>query len=52
MNSTDNNNEAYSRITWNAASYVGMSSYIKIVDSAAEDFGHLNVDDVNVPTLK
>ncbi|SDM00687.1 beta-fructofuranosidase, partial [Paenibacillus jilunlii] len=44
-------NEAYSRITWNAAAYVGTDCYIKIVDNATGDFGHINVDDVNVPVL-
>ncbi|WP_284242238.1 hypothetical protein, partial [Paenibacillus glycanilyticus] len=49
LKATGNDNEAYSRITWNAASFVGTSCYIKIVDNATVGFGHLNVDDVNVP---
>ncbi|TYP71890.1 beta-fructofuranosidase [Paenibacillus methanolicus] len=52
MKATGNNNEAYSRITWNAASYVGTSCYIKIVDHATGGFGHINVDDVNVPAME
>lgn len=52
MKTTGGNNEAYSRITWNAGSYVGTSCYIKIVDNATGGFGHINVDDVNVPALK
>ncbi|WP_040713840.1 fibronectin type III domain-containing protein [Paenibacillus curdlanolyticus] len=51
LKATGSNNEAYSRIQWNAASYVGTSCYIKIVDSATGGFGHLNVDDVNVPVV-
>ncbi|KWX87984.1 endo-inulinase, partial [Paenibacillus riograndensis] len=49
MKATGSSNEAYSRITWNAASYVGTTCYIKIVDNATGGFGHINVDDVNVP---
>ncbi|AEI40448.1 GH32 C-terminal domain-containing protein [Paenibacillus mucilaginosus] len=52
MKATGSNNEAYSRITWNAASYVGTPCYMKIVDNATGGFGHINVDDVNVPALK
>ncbi|WP_426252058.1 GH32 C-terminal domain-containing protein [Paenibacillus pabuli] len=51
LKATGNSNEAYSRITWNAASYVGTDCYIKIVDNATDGFGHINVDDVNVPVL-
>lgn len=49
IKATGNSNEAYSRITWNAAAYIGKECYIKIVDSATGGFGHINVDDVNVP---
>lgn len=51
MKATGNNNEAYSRVNWNASAYVGVECYIKIVDQSAGSFGHLNVDDVNVPVL-
>jgi len=51
MKATGSNNEAYSRITWDAAQYVGVPCYIKIVDNATGGFGHLNVDDVNVPAI-
>ncbi|WP_254450342.1 GH32 C-terminal domain-containing protein [Cohnella herbarum] len=51
MKATGSNNEAYSRVTWNAAAYIGTASYIKIVDNSTGGFGHINVDDVNVPTL-
>ncbi|MDI4643512.1 GH32 C-terminal domain-containing protein [Cohnella hashimotonis] len=47
--STGNNDEAYTRKSWNAAAYVGTSCYIKIVDNATGGFGHINIDDVNVP---
>ncbi|MFD0670846.1 GH32 C-terminal domain-containing protein [Cohnella sp. GCM10027633] len=50
MKATGSNNEAYSRVTWNAAAYIGTAGYIKIVDSSTGGFGHLNVDDVNVPS--
>ncbi|WP_419872623.1 GH32 C-terminal domain-containing protein [Candidatus Pristimantibacillus sp. PTI5] len=51
MKATGSNNEAYTRINWNASAHVGTECYIKIVDQSAGGFGHLNVDDVNVPTL-
>ncbi|MDT3428625.1 hypothetical protein J2Z22_004218 [Paenibacillus forsythiae] len=30
-------------------SYIGTECYIKIVDNATGCWGHINVDDVNVP---
>ncbi|WP_036720508.1 GH32 C-terminal domain-containing protein [Paenibacillus harenae] len=48
MKATGNNDEAYSRVNWDAAAYVGEECYIKIVDQSTGGFGHLNVDDVNV----
>ncbi|KRE69695.1 GH32 C-terminal domain-containing protein [Paenibacillus sp. Soil750] len=43
------NSEAYTRKNWNASAYIGTTCYIKIVDNAMGGFGHINVDDVNVP---
>ncbi|WP_407945738.1 GH32 C-terminal domain-containing protein [Paenibacillus puerhi] len=50
MKATGNNNEEYTRVEWNAASHIGTTGYIKVVDNATGDFGHINLDDVNVPT--
>lgn len=40
--------EQYSRVSWDAASYIGENLYIKVVDQATGDWGHVNIDDVNV----
>ncbi|WP_373229357.1 GH32 C-terminal domain-containing protein [Cohnella sp.] len=47
---TGGNEEAYSRMYWDAADYIDQELYIKIVDNATGAWGHINVDDVNVPT--
>lgn len=41
--------ETYNRVYWDAADYIGTECYIKIIDNATGGWGHLNVDDVNVP---
>lgn len=46
---TGNNSETYTRVQWDAKQYVGQELYIKVVDNAVGDWGHVNVDDVNVP---
>ncbi|WP_345240440.1 GH32 C-terminal domain-containing protein [Pontibacillus salipaludis] len=43
------NQEGYTRIHWDASEYIGEAMYIKIVDQSTGGWGHLNVDDVNVP---
>lgn len=40
--------EAYSRVTWDASSYIGEEVYMKIVDKATGGWGHINVDDFRV----
>ncbi|QYR22368.1 GH32 C-terminal domain-containing protein [Paenibacillus sp. sptzw28] len=47
---TGGDREAYSRMYWDASDYIGTECYIKIIDNATGGWGHLNVDDVNVPT--
>ncbi|WP_230986800.1 GH32 C-terminal domain-containing protein [Cohnella fermenti] len=42
--------EAYTRIKWDASDYIGTECYILAVDNATGGWGHLNLDDVNVPT--
>ncbi len=41
--------ESYNRVYWDASDYIGTACYIKIVDNATGAWGHINVDDVNVP---
>lgn len=50
--STGANSETYTRTTWSStslASYVGTEVYIKVTDNSTGGFGHINVDDINVP---
>lgn len=41
--------EAYTRIYWDASEYIGTECYIKVVDNSTGAWGHINIDDVNVP---
>ncbi|WP_223068907.1 GH32 C-terminal domain-containing protein [Paenibacillus caui] len=49
MKSTGNNYEMYQRKFWNASAYIGEELFIKIVDQSTGGWGHINIDDVNVP---
>ncbi|WP_336785179.1 S-layer homology domain-containing protein [Paenibacillus sp. MMO-177] len=49
MKATGNNNEAYSRVTWDASAYKGERLYIQVVDQGTGGFGHINFDNLNVP---
>lgn len=52
VKSTGANSETYTRTTWSSASltsYVGTECYIKVTDNATGGFGHINLDDINVP---
>lgn len=46
---TATNYEEYQRRIWDASAYIGEELYIKVVDHATGGFGHINVDDFNVP---
>ncbi|WP_255570250.1 GH32 C-terminal domain-containing protein [Cohnella sp. CFH 77786] len=46
---TATNYEEYQRVIWDASAYLGEELYIKVVDHSTAGFGHLNVDDFNVP---
>lgn len=46
---TATNYEEYQRKIWDASAYVGEQLYLKVVDQSAGGFGHINVDDFNVP---
>jgi fructan beta-fructosidase len=41
--------EQYLRHEWDAAEYLGRSLYFTVVDNDTGGWGHLNLDDVNVP---
>nr|WP_328803631.1 GH32 C-terminal domain-containing protein [Paenibacillus puerhi] len=49
MKATGQDNEAYRRVIWDASAYKGQQLYIKFVDEHTGGWGHLNIDDVNVP---
>ncbi|WP_419872624.1 GH32 C-terminal domain-containing protein [Candidatus Pristimantibacillus sp. PTI5] len=49
MKATGHDGEQYRRVKWDAAAYKGEKLYIQIVDQRTGGWGHLNVDDVNVP---
>jgi sucrose-6-phosphate hydrolase SacC (GH32 family) len=46
---TGHDGEEYRRQVWDAADHVGGRFYIEVVDQDTGGWGHLNVDDVNVP---
>ncbi|QDY82655.1 cycloinulo-oligosaccharide fructanotransferase [Paenibacillus polymyxa] len=46
---TATNYEEYQRKIWDASDYIGEELYIKVVDQSKGGFGHINVDDFNVP---
>jgi fructan beta-fructosidase len=49
---TATNYEEYQRKIWDASAYLGEELYIKVVDQSTGGFGHINVDDFNVPVRK
>ncbi|WP_310832690.1 GH32 C-terminal domain-containing protein [Paenibacillus pedocola] len=46
---TATNYEEYQRKIWDASQYIGEELYLKVVDQSTGGFGHINVDDFNVP---
>ncbi|WP_241674637.1 S-layer homology domain-containing protein [Paenibacillus luteus] len=46
---TATNYEEYQRKIWDASPYIGEELYLKVVDQSTSGFGHINVDDFNVP---
>ncbi|MBD0378601.1 GH32 C-terminal domain-containing protein [Paenibacillus sp. WST5] len=49
MKQTGHNWEMYLRRFWDASAYIGEELYIQIGDKATGSWGHINIDDVNVP---
>lgn len=47
--STKGVTEGYTKRYWDATQYIGTSMYIKIVDERTDEWGHINIDDFNVP---
>ena len=52
MKATGHNGEAYRRVLWDASEYIGKDLYIQVVDKHTGGWGHINLDDVNVPVYK
>jgi hypothetical protein len=50
LKATGHNSEQYKRHNLDAAAYLGEELYIEVVDNEPGGWGHLNLDDVNVPT--
>ncbi|MCM3575593.1 GH32 C-terminal domain-containing protein [Mesobacillus subterraneus] len=46
---TGGNYEGYHRMYWDASEHIGEELYIKVVDYETGGWGHINIDDVNVP---
>ncbi|QHT46356.1 hypothetical protein M662_07560 [Bacillus sp. SB49] len=46
---TGRNQETYHRVKWDASEYVGEKLLMRVTDKAQGGWGHINVDDVNVP---
>jgi hypothetical protein len=45
---TGSDSETFERVYWDASAYLGTECYIKVVDNSTGDWGHINVDDINV----
>lgn len=45
---TGSEDEKYTRVYWDASSYVGEEVYMKVVDNSTGGWGHINVDDFHV----
>lgn len=47
---TGNNSEGYDEMAIDASAYLGETLKIKLVDNATGSFGHINLDDLRIPT--
>lgn len=50
VKATGSNNEAYTTVSLNGASYVGTTCFLKVIDNSTTGFGHINLDDIRIPT--
>ncbi|GIV80155.1 MAG: hypothetical protein KatS3mg050_4549 [Litorilinea sp.] len=39
----------YERRHWDASAYVGQELYLEVVDNATDGWGHISLDDINIP---
>jgi len=49
MKATGHDGEQYRRVVWDASAYKGERLYLRVVDARTGGWGHINLDDVNVP---
>jgi sucrose-6-phosphate hydrolase SacC (GH32 family) len=49
LKATGNNSEAYVERSFDARAYIGQNLYLKLVDRAVGEFGHINLDYVRIP---
>ncbi len=49
---TGEKSESLKRININASEYIGQECYVKIVDNSRNGWGHINLDDINVPVKR
>jgi hypothetical protein len=47
---TGSDSEEMMRVGWDAKAHLGETLYLKVVDKATGGWGHITLDDINVPT--
>ena len=47
---TGSNTEAYAETTMNLSAYIGENLQVQVVDTSSGGFGHINIDDLRIPT--
>ncbi len=50
MKATGIDYEEYQRVFWDASDYIGDELYLLVVDNHTGGWGHINLDDIHVPT--
>ena len=50
LKATGPQTEQFVRVRWDASQWIGQELVLEFVDRTKEGLGHLNIDDVNVPT--
>jgi fructan beta-fructosidase len=50
MKETGVNDEAYVQRTFDATAYIGVQCYVKAVDNVTGGWGHINFDNIRIPT--
>lgn len=49
FSATGTNSETLRPVTWDASKHVGKVVYLEIADESQSSWGHINLDDINVP---